>query len=122
MRVRIHMTSGDAVDAEQYSIDNGATWADIGVPQVVAAMGAQTGYTVVRDVLTSQWRAFRNVNIESIGPAGDIDQVINDEVERRIQAALAAQLPARVIAVAPTVPPPTPPPPPANPASHGATP
>lgn len=105
MRVRIHMASGDAVDAEQYSPDNGATWADIGIPQVVAAMGSQTGYTVVRDVLTGQWRAFRNISIESIGPAGDIEQVIAAEAERRIQAVVAGRLPAVVQAVVSATPP-----------------
>jgi len=99
MRIRIHTTAGDAIDCEQYSPDNGATWLDIGVPEVLAAMGAETGYTVVLDVLTGQWRVFRNARIESIGPAGDIEQVIAAEVERRIQELLTQQLPERVKAV-----------------------
>jgi hypothetical protein len=113
MRVRIYTTGGDRIDAEQFSPDNGVTWVDIQVGQVVAAMGAQTGYTVVRDVLTTQWRAFRNVSIESIGPAGDIEQVIEAEVERRIREALADRLPAAVLAAVtppPAVPPPVVPP------------
>ncbi|MBW8792158.1 MAG: hypothetical protein JF597_00705 [Streptomyces sp.] len=96
MRVRIHTTAGDLIDCEQYSPDNGTTWLDITVAQVVAAMGAETGYTVVRDVLTGAWRAFRNARIESIGPAGDLSEVIQAEVERRIQVLLAEQLPKRV--------------------------
>jgi len=110
MRVRIHMTSGQAVDAEQYSPDNGATWLPIEVAHVVAAMAAEEGFTVVRDVLTDQWRAFRNARIESIGPAGDIEQVIEAEVERRIQERLAGELPGRIKAVAPEVERPTGPP------------
>lgn len=96
MRVRVYTTGGDRIDCEQYSTDGGTTWADIGLPQVAAAMGAQTGYTVVRDVLTGQWRAFRNATIESIGPAGDLDQVVEAETERRIEVALAQKLPQRV--------------------------
>jgi hypothetical protein len=124
MRVRIYTTGGDRIDAEQYSPDNGATWVDIQVAQVVAAMGAQTGYTVVRDVLTTQWRAFRNATIESIGPAGDIEQVIEAEVERRIREALANRLPAAVLAAVTQPPPPAPapaPPAPAAPANHPVT-
>lgn len=105
MRVRVYTTGGDRIDAEQFSPDNGATWQDIQVSHVVAAMAAQTGYTVVRDVLTGQWRAFRNSTIESIGPAGDIEQVIAAEVERRIQAVVAGRLPAVVQAVVSATPP-----------------
>lgn len=105
MRIRLHMVSGDAVDAEQFSPDDGTTWVDIQVAHVKAAMTATTGYTVVRDVLTGQWRSFRNAQIESIGPAGDISQVIAAEVERRIQALLAKQLPQRVRATTEPSPP-----------------
>lgn len=97
MRIRIHMTSGDAVDCEQFSVDNGATWKDITVDAVVAVMGLESGYTVVNDVLTNQWRVFRNARIESIGPAGDLSEIINAEVERRIQVLLSEQLPTRVV-------------------------
>lgn len=96
MRVQIYTTGGDKIQAEQFSTDNGATWTDITIAAVAAAMNATTGYTVVRDVLTSQWRSFRNISIESIGPAGDLSEVIAAEVERRIQALLAEQLPQRV--------------------------
>jgi hypothetical protein len=123
MRVRIHTAAGDRIDAEQYSTDNGSTWADIGVAQVQAAMTATTGYTVVRDVLTGDWRAFRNVCIESIGPAGDISQVIDVEVERRIQQRLSEELPRRVVAAAAIEKPrsrPDDPGPPAAPQGHRA--
>ena len=100
MRVRIYTTGGDRIDCEQYSLDNGATWADVTVAAVAAAMGAATGYTVVRDVLTDRWRAFRNACIESIGPAGDLAEVIEPEVERRIQQLVTQRLPQRVREVA----------------------
>lgn len=99
MRVRIYMTSGDRVDAEQYSTDDGATWADITVAAVKAAMGATTGYTVVRDLVSHEWRSFRNVHIESIGPAGDLLEVVPRLARERIEAVLAMDLPRAVRAV-----------------------
>jgi len=92
------MTSGDAFDAEEYSTDNGQTWLPIGVAEVAAAMNATTGYTVIRDLVTAQWRALRNADIESIGPAADLSEVIPREVNRRINAVVTQELPRVVVA------------------------
>lgn len=113
MRVRIHLASGGVVDAEQFSADNGQTWQDIAVAHVAAAMNATTGYTVVRDAFTQEWRAFRNVHIESIGPSPDIDLAVEREAEARIARRIARDLPARIREAAPVVPAPLPVEPPA---------
>jgi len=103
MRVRIHMESGAVIDAEEFSPDNGASWSAIEVPHVVAAMRADTGFTVVRDLFAGEWRALRNARIESIGPAPDLDAAVEAEVERRIGRVLAERLPTRVAAAAPVI-------------------
>lgn len=108
MRVRIHMTSGTTIDAEEFSSDGGASWSAISLGPVATAMNATSGYTIVRDLFTGEWRAFRNVHIESIGPAYDVAAAVDAEVERRITTLLAERLPKRVEAAAPTVPAPTP--------------
>lgn len=107
MRVRIHLASGAVVDAEEFSADNGATWREIEVGHVAAAMGATAGYTVVRDAFTQEWRAFRNALIESIGPSPDLDLAVEREAEARIARRIARDLPARIAAAAPVIEPPT---------------
>jgi hypothetical protein len=110
MRVRIHLSNGDTVDAEQYSVDGGATWLDITPAAITAALAAGTGYTVVRDALTADWRALRNISIESVGPAGDLSEIIDREVNRRIRELVQHQLPG-IVAAGGVIPPPPPPPP-----------
>lgn len=100
MRVRIHLASGAVVDAEEFSTDNGASWSAIETSHAVAAMQRDTGYVVVRDSFTGQWRALRHARIESIGPAPDLAGAIDAETERRIAAAVAGRLPMRVQAEA----------------------
>lgn len=104
MRVRIHLASGFALDVEEFSTDNGASWQAIEVPHIAAVMANDTGYTVVRDTFGEQWRALRNERIESIGPPADLTSAIEAEVERRIARILAERLPARVEAVVPVTP------------------
>lgn len=104
MRVRIHMFSGDTMDAEEFSPDDGVTWVSIGADDVLFVMrNGDAGYIVVRDAFTAQWRALRHGAIESIGPAPDLNAAVDAEAERRIQRIVSSQLPARVAAEAPVI-------------------
>lgn len=102
MRVRIYMTSGDRVDAEQFSTDKGTTWQDITVDAVAAAMDLETGYTVVLDVASGRWRSFRNARIESIGPAGELYEILDKAAQEFVQRRAALALPDVVIPNQPT--------------------
>lgn len=112
MRVRLHMTSGNAIYAAEYSpTGNGQTWDGIDPDEIIAVMAPERAgqSIVVRDLITDLPHILHVDLIESIAVMPDDEQVVADRLtEQRVAERMNQQIPALVRAAQPQTPGPGP--------------